>query len=388
MDHTMSALIIVFSEAHSDPRVRHQITWLVDDGWTVDTIGWGGLPSLEVNEHFDLLPQSDWVQTRWGSALTYGFFPLRHLFRTVTSNRIPRVARERLHDGAYDLVIFDDFDFLPIIKDPAIFSPAAAKTHIHLDLHEYHSPSRRLNSAWRYLTRRFYVWQRGLIGDSDINSRSTVASRIADMYSRDFTIKTPALVRNCPPYEDQQPSDLEAGRVRLLYHGLASASRGLAEMVEAMAQLEERFSLTFMLTGNEPFQAKLRSLAKPLGERINFVPPVAMPEIAAEINKYDLEVMFYRPLTANLEFALPNKLFEAVQGRLGLVIGRSPMMVEVVEEFRNGVVVRDWTVETLVTTLNALTPEDVFTIKTKSHTAARQLSAEAEGQVFLKQLQK
>tara|TARA_R110002124_G_scaffold53840_3_gene153993 strand:- start:1560 stop:2738 length:1179 start_codon:yes stop_codon:yes gene_type:complete len=384
MKDSKSALVIVFSEARNDPRVRHQITWLAEDGWSVDTIGWGGLPSEEVNKHFDLLPQRAWVGTKWGSAFVYALFPLRYLFRVLTSDRIPLEARRHLRNGKYDLVVFDDFDFLPIIRDPAIFSKATIKAHVHLDIHEYRGRSKPLTTAWRYLTRRFYVWQRAMIGDLRIDSRSTVASRIADLYSRDFAIDTPAIVRNCPPYESQNPSALESGRVRLVYHGLASASRGLAEMIEAMERLDERFTLTFMLTGNEAFQKKLRTLAAPLGARVNFVPPVPMPAIAAEINKYDLEIMFFKPVTKNLEFALPNKLFEAVQGRLGLVIGRSPMMVEVVEEFDNGIVVDGWSVDSLVSSLNSLTQEEVVRLKQKSHEAALQLSAESEGKAFLK----
>lgn len=387
MSETKSALVIVFSEAQNDPRVRHQITWLVKDGWTVDTIGWGGLPSPEVNEHFDLLPQRTWVQSKWGAALTYSVLPRRVMFRLVTSDRIPKAARVKLRDGVYDLIVFDDYDFLPIIKDPAIFSPATSGAHVHLDIHEYRDPSRPNSSVWRFLARRLYLWQRELIGDPGIGTRTTVASRIAELYSRDFGIDKPVVVRNCPPYEAQHPSDLEEGRIRLVYHGLASASRGLTEMIEAIGQLDNRFTLTFMLTGDRAFQEKLRVLAEPLGERVTFVPPVPMPQIAAEINKYDLEVMFFKPLTANLEFALPNKLFEAVQGRLGLVIGQSPMMVEVVNEFNNGVVVGDWTMESLIASLNSLTGQEILTLKQNSHEAAYQLSAESEGTVFLRAIQ-
>jgi hypothetical protein len=63
------------------------------------------------------------------------------------------------------LVVFDDFDFLPIIRDPAIFSKATIKAHVHLDIHEYRGRSKPLTTAWRYLTRRFYVWQLGVYLD-------------------------------------------------------------------------------------------------------------------------------------------------------------------------------------------------------------------------------
>ena len=55
-----------------------------------------------------------------------------------------------------------------------------------------------------------------------------------------------------------------------------------------------------------------------------------MSELTRAINGYDFEFLFLRPDWANLEFALPNKFFEAVQGRLGIILGHSPMMEEIV----------------------------------------------------------
>lgn len=137
-----------------------------------------------------------------------------------------------------------------------------------------------------------------------------------------------------------------------------------------------------MLVGSDETINKYRDHAAGLEGRVHFVPPVPMQTLAQAINDYDLEVMFYPPLNKNLEFALPNKLFEAVQGRLGLVIGESPAMTDLIHQYDNGVVVSGWTGEDLARALNALTEREVHRMKDASSAAARELSAETESAIF------
>jgi hypothetical protein len=96
--------------------------------------------------------------------------------------------------------------------------------------------------------------------------------------------------------------------------------------------------------------------------------------------------MFYQPDSRNLEFSLPNKFFEAIQGRLGLVIGESPMMSEIVTEYGNGVIVDGWSTEDLAATLAALTGERIAALKSASHRAAMDINAETERAAFLESI--
>ncbi len=128
---------------------------------------------------------------------------------------------------------------------------------------------------------------------------------------------------------------------------------------------------------------RLRDAATDLGDRVRIVPPVAMTEISNTINEYDVEIMFYPPTGPNVEFALPNKFFEAIQGRLGVVVGESPMMAELVREYGLGPVVQGWTGADLARTLSELTSDDVAAFKRAAHSAAGALNAEHEGRVFL-----
>lgn len=378
-----TALVVVLSEVRSDPRVRHQITWLTQAGWTVDTVGLGTHPTDEVRQHFELQAQKSWVRSRIGAVIAYRLLPKRTMFRRLALDRFPEEVKGLLRAGSYGLLVLEDFDFLPLILDPqALHSSQGSATHVHLDMHEYRGAP-RVATPWNRLTRRYRAWQRELIGHPRITSRTTVASRIAELYASEFDIEMPSIVRNAPPFEPLVPSPVQQDRISMVFHGLASWQRGFEQILEAMRLLDSRFVMTFMLTGNPNNIDRLRRAAADLGERVRIVPPVPMTEISREINQYDLEIMFYPPVEPNVEFALPNKFFEAIQGRLGVVIGESPMMAELVVEYGLGPIVSGWTGKDLADALAPLTASDVDQYKRAADLAAQSLNAEHEGRVFV-----
>ena len=74
--------------------------------------------------------------------------------------------------------------------------------------------------------------------------------------------------------------------------------------------------------------------------------------------------------------ALPNKIFEFIQGRLALAIWPSPEMVRIVDRYQNGVYSRDFDVKQMAQILNRLTTEDIMRMKRRSHAAANELNSE------------
>lgn len=377
------ALVIVYSQADNDPRVRSQIDWLHDAGWTVDTLALGPKPAEEVRDHYELGPQPRWVRSRPGSVLIYGLFPARLIFRAVVISRIAPRLLAAMRDGVYSLIVFDDIDLAPLMKDPLVRPrPGTTAPHVHLDIHEYRTEPQVL-TAWKRLTRRYRKWLRNVIGDSAFTTRSTVARRIAEMYAQEFGFDEPVVVRSAPTFHELSPGVVNPSEIKMIFHGLASWARGFEQIVEAMHVLDERFTMTFMLTGNPGNIERLRTISRSLGDRVRIVPPVPMTEISATVNQYDLEIMFFPPVNPNVEFALPNKFFEAVQGRLGVVIGESPMMAELVREHEIGAIVDGWTGADLARVLSALTTAEITEFKKKSDAAARVLNAQVEGRVFL-----
>lgn len=383
MSKEKAALVIVMSDIARDPRVRRQIDWLTETGWEVDTIGLDDEATTNVREHFPMAAERTWTRTTFGTAVIYGLLPHRRKFKVLTQNRIPTEVQRRVRTGQYELIVFNDRHFVPWVADRRTFTRAAREGHIHLDLHEYFIPTYKRNNLWRMATSGYYTWSRRLFADPIFTSRSTVNAGISALYVQELGIPELAIIRNSPPFADLAPTEVDPHQIKLIHHGMASWDRGLREIVDAMRIVDNRFTMTFMLLGSDEVIEGLSSYAADLGDRVKIVPPAAMRDLSAAVNQFDLEIMFYRPATRNLQLALPNKLFEAVQGRLGLVIGESPMMVEIVERYSNGIIARGWEAENLAAVLNAVTSDQVAELKAASHRAARDLSADSERRVFL-----
>ena len=88
------------------------------------------------------------------------------------------------------------------------------------------------------------------------------------------------------------------------------------------------------------------------------------------------------PVNFNNEWALPNKLFDYVQARLGVVVGPSAEMAEYVRTHRLGVVLDDFSSEALTRALDGLDRDTVTAYKDAADDAAEPMSAEAQVHVW------
>ncbi|MCK2036321.1 hypothetical protein KZC51_09240 [Microbacterium sp. SSW1-49] len=386
-DRRRTALVLSYSRIATDPRVRREIDWLRGDGWTVDTLGLGEHPTEAVRDHFALKEPLSWTVGRLGTLATHYLLAARTRFRLLVTRRVPRELRERIRNGAYDLVVFNEYEFVPWVEDRRDFTASALRGKRHLDLHEYRDPDVRRRNFGGRLTGPHYRWVRRHIGSRLFTSRSVVNTPIGVLYAEEFGIPVPAEVRNAPPFvPGLEPSTVDPSNIRMLFHGLPSWARGFTEILAAMRDLPDHFSMTFMLTDNPAVHAKLRQeiADHPAKDRIHIVPPAPMREIAERINEYDLEIVFYRPNGSyNIQYAMPNKFFEAAQGRLALVVGETPTMAPLVREFGHGVVVPEFTWESLRDTVAALDADQVAHMKERASTVAAELNSASEGRAFL-----
>lgn len=378
-----TALVVCYSNLVNDPRVTRQIDWLTGAGWTVDTLGLGPVPRPAVRRHYAMIDFAGPRSHRVVRLLIHALLPNPLRFRALEGSRIPSQVIPEKGSG-YDLVLVNDIDLLPWVDRHAheLLAPGG---RCHLDVHEYHKwePSAGANPVVSGLFARYHRWLVSFIGSPVFTSRSTVAAGIARLYEDDFAIPPMSLVRNSPAYLDQRPSPVDPERIRLIYHGNADLARGLHLLIEAVPLLEPRFTLTLMLTGTTEGRAALSALTAQLGTRVSFIDAVPMAEVAATVNSFDLEVIFYPPTGPNYLYSFPNKFFEAVQGRLGIIVGQSPSMVEIVEAFGNGAIVEGWSAGDLARTLNSLSAGQIERMKAASDECAAALNSEREGELFL-----
>ncbi|MEN8638945.1 glycosyltransferase [Pseudomonas sichuanensis] len=366
-------LIISFSAIHSDPRVMRQVRLLEGDH-RLTVAGYGPRPDADIQ--FVALERSPARIARkafWAAKLMLGAFDSYYWNQQQVRSAIAQLGAEK-----FDLVIANDVSSAPLAFRLAGEAP------VMVDAHEYSPREFEDKRLWRMLFGRYIndLCARYLPRAA---SMTTVCRGIADEYARVYGVK-PLVIHNAPVHQHLAPTPVVEGRIRLIHHGAAIRSRHLAVMIEMMGYLDQRFSLDFMLMDSDPaYLLELREAAK--GDpRIRFIPPVPMPEICQHLNGYDMGVFLLPPVNFNYEHALPNKFFEFVQACLGVAIGPSPEMANLLRAYECGVVADSFAARSLAASLQQLDTEAVTAFKQASHAAAAELNYERDGERLLSEV--
>lgn len=365
-----NVLIISLSDIDSDPRVDRQVSTL-SKHYRVTTAGFGppGYPEIR---HLTLERP---VDAGWFRKATSQALRTLRLFRAAYW-RHPSIRswQEALTGQTYDLIIVNDAMCLPLAF--ASFSD----TPIVFDAHEYAPSEFELNRAWRHLIRPSIRW----ICEKYIHRTSegmAVSSGIADLYERNFGGSF-TVITNAPPRAELKPTAVSPERIRLVHWGAADPQRRLELMIQLMEHLDERFTLDLILVpGDAKYIEQLVQTSSTL-PRIRFRSPVPMRSLPDFGNNFDLGVFLLPPQHPNQLYTLPNKFFEFVQARLGLVIGPSPEMADLVNTYELGVVASSFVPEDIAATLNGLSASDIAKFKESADDASNFLCAERnEGRV-------
>lgn len=354
-------VIIAFSRLVSDARVLKQIARF-RDRYAVTTIGYGPAPE-GVAEHCAI--PDDAPLWRWRRVAVI----LRQYRRAYRMNAALVAARAALRGREIHAILAND------IESAGIALEAVSPERVHLDLHEYAPRQREELWRWRVFVAPFVRWMARRHA-ARIPSVSTVSPGLAREYRAEFGIEA-SVVTNAAPAIDRDPH-ATGTPIRLVHSGAGLANRGLALMVEAVERSTADVSLDLFLTPNDPrFMLELAELCA-ASERCTLHPPVPYDELADTIARYDVGVFVLPPVNVNYRWALPNKLFDFVQARLGVIVGPTPDMAAIVREHGLGAVVDDFTAAALTRELDGLTPATVDAWKAASHRSARALSAELE----------
>jgi hypothetical protein len=359
-------LIISFSELVSDPRVRRQIA-LFQDAYEVISCGYGPAPD-GVARHVEL-PLSE------NASIWDGRLLALRLYRIETW-RNPGLtgAWRRLKGLRPDIVLANE-----VIAAPLALR-LKPRLGIHVDLHEYHSRVRENEGYWR---KRAKPWIEWMIRTSVVKAGSwtTVAPGIAAEYEREFGFR-PGVVRNTTPYAALTPSPV-SWPPRLVHSGAGMRKRGTELIVQGVLQATNGATLDLYLTKGDPdYLDQLGALAKASDGRVTLHDPVPYAQLIDVLNGYDVGIHVLPPVNFNHLMALPNKVFDYLQACLGVIVGPSPEMVELVEAVGYGVSTADFTPESIATAVDSLTPGQVEEMKAAAYTAAPIYASDAEDAVW------
>lgn len=336
----------------------------------VTTLGYGEAPSraaehLRLADDLPSLPQTPTGVLQLGARL---------LSRAEMAAPALREGQRLLQGRRYDLVVANEARALPLAHRVAQRAPVWA------DMHEWAPQERSHVLSWRLLVGPLmdHVCRRYLPPSDAV---TTVCDTLADMYRSGYGVSC-EVVRNARPWVDLEPSPPVEGVIRLAHSGGAVPGRNIEALIDATRRLDH-VTLDLVLVPANDGGRYLRILHERASgsARIRFHDPVTPDELPAALNPYDIGVYCLPPANVNMEYALPNKLFDFVQARLGIVVGPSPEMGRFVREHDLGDVAAGFDVDSFTTALASLTPESVWAAKESAHCRARELSSDSDSAV-------
>ncbi|MDZ7793216.1 MAG: hypothetical protein U5P10_05835 [Spirochaetia bacterium] len=376
-------LIISKSNLDIDPRVYKQILFLKEAGYYITTCG---LKPSNIEDQFIKLEKRK-------SFSIWKKFSIENVIKKIVEKIRLTIEKIYLYTKQYekhywnqdyvrktlssirdkvdnvDLIIANDIPALPLsVKLKKWFN-----CNLYIDAHEYeplHFNTKHFikyyEGYWTYFCGKYLPHAEHM---------TTVCDGIANKYSEEFRVKCDVLM-NTPFYADLQPNKTKNNTIKLVHHGAASRRRVLENMIYLMDQLDKRFELHFFLINmHTSYGKELKKIANE-NERIFFHNPVDMKTLSGTLNQFDIGLYLLTPDSFNQEMALPNKIFEFIQGRLGIAIWPSPEMKKIIDKYENGVYSEDFNIEKMSFVLNRMSKDKIDYMKKNSHLAAKELNAE------------
>lgn len=365
-DRAPRILCVSFSPIHADARVLRQLEVLQTHG-AVTTVGYGPAPE-GVERHVEVpTGASSLPETITGVAK----LALRlHRLVELTAPGEKAVLAETLASGPYDLVVANDARALPLAFAAAKGAPVWA------DMHEWAAEERATVLVWRLLVGPYmeYLCQKHLQNAAAVTS---VSAGLAGLYRERYGVET-EIVRNAADLRDLAPAPVDPEQIRLVHSGTADIERNIIELIDATERLGDRYTLDLYLLevpGGHLNVIKKKTAALSRITVHDPVPPETLPTV---LNQYDLGVFLYPLKTLSHLYHLPNKFFDFVQARLGLVFSPAPEIDAHIEKYQLGVTTTGTSSDALVDALTSITADDVSRFKAASDAAARELSSEPD----------
>lgn len=364
-------LILCYTHLATDSRVLRQVRSL-SEVYDVTSATFGPSPVPGV-EHIELRDPPPYRHPWIGRLIYIALFSLRIFPFLMRLNYRDRAALTALAGREWDVILANDVDTVPLALK------LGARYGVLADLHEYSSRQDEHSIIWRLVLAPYARW---LVRKTakGVDAVTTVSHGIAEEYRREFGIDA-EVVTNASDFRSLAPTPV-GSTIRLVHSGVPAVQRRLELMIDAMRLTAAEVTLDFyLLEDGSHYLSELKERAAGLAT-VRFNPPVASGKLVDALNQYDVGLSIFAPTTFNLAWCLPNKFFDYVQARLGVIIGPSPEMQRIVKQRGIGSVLKDFTAESLAEVLEGLRPEVVHEWKRASDRHARELSSGPQSLVW------
>jgi len=149
----------------------------------------------------------------------------------------------------------------------------------------------------------------------------------------------------------------DVASVRFLFLGTFSRGRGLEELLEGWARLNDPAMQLHLRGPDSPEREKLMQLADQgglLGRTVHFEPAVLERQLVECAAEYDVGVIPYKPVSLGYRYCCPNKLSQYMQAGLAILTNDLVYVKELVSRFHCGLHYDSSDVDTLTDAVRAL----------------------------------
>lgn len=369
-DERLRVLVLTFAPVSSGPRPLKQIRAL-QERYAITTAGVGPAPA-GIDDHIELQKgESAGFIRKW---LFIAALTLRlHRLAFWASSR-NQDAWNKLRDREWDIILNHD------VATMTLALRLRARVGVLTDLHEYAPRQAEHDWKWRTLVAPYFRWIcRNEVPKAD--AITSVAGGIAETYLKEYGLATSVVV-NATPFYDLEPTPVGTP-IRLVHSGVSVPARQIHVMIEAVRDTSADVTLDlFLVNSDHAYYRRLVELSATT-DRVTMNEPVPYDQLVGTLNQYDVGLAIFAPVTFNLEWCLPNKFFDYIQARLGVIVGPSPEMVRYINEYGMGSVAPGFDAASLGVALDALTPEAVTHWKQRSVEHAEALSGEHQVEVWV-----
>jgi len=371
----------VFNSLKTDARVLRQINALKND-YKIMVVSYGGMDIDGVDQitlksvkigFFHKIIGAILLALRIYKPVYWIIYNYKSLKNTFEGDR-------------FDAIIANDIETLPL----ANFLDCSNK--IIYDAHEYSTRQFDNDLKWRLLFKGFteYLAKKFIPQTTEMIAQNKL---FAKEFNREFGVN-PVVITNAPEYADIRIKEVDLQKIQIIHHGIYNATRKLERLIDVIELLDKRYSLTLMLhlpiLSNESSRNQYERFIHRIRdhERITLLSAVKGQEVVRAICNFDIGIHLLEPINFNHKFSLPNKILEFIQARLAVVIGPSPGMVDIVNNYDVGVISNDFAPEAVAQAIKNMTIEKIMHFKRMSDKAARELSYERNAVVLRELLMK
>mgnify|MGYP002152380574 FL=1 len=384
-----TCLVATLGDASRLQRVARMIHVFNSHGYVVDLLGLtpeGPLPVRRVISLDDdtgtRSRSATWIARMRRALATLSPRP-KNLEGYLARRWMPRDGLTWSDSSTYDVVVFENIELFPLIQ----VVQGRNRSYWISELRDFYWNSKGNGiQFWLHDFRQRVLYRRFLPQVDDIITVSQAQrGDLLDRLNLDSHV-----IRSLPTRHTIAPSPVCGDRIELLYHGIIHRERSIHLLIQVMKHLDDRFTLDLYSPTQSESSRYLEALKRKSrsDNRIRFHEAINYEFLLEKTSQFDLGLALMPPTTSKMKGALPNKFFEYIQARLGVVVGPSSEMSSYVRRYGLGVVTDDFTPKGIAATLNALNADDIHAFKRHADAASAELCFEIEQSEYGKLMEK